>query len=111
MLTGCVGQTIGTNEIPVKLIINYSDHFDVFNATVLENSSVFDLLTSVLGTGLEYSESPGLGAFINGINNVSNSQTDYWMFYVEGNLSNVGVSSYLIDHSVTIEMRYEKPVW
>lgn len=110
MLTGCISQPkIGTNEIPVKLIINYSDFSQVFETKVLENSTVFDLLKNY--TQLDYTDYPGVGVFINRINNLSNSQEKFWMFYVDGNLSGVGVSAYVINKSIVIEMRYEKPSW
>jgi len=109
-ITGCINQpNIGSNQIPVKLVVNYSGYSQSFDTTVLENTSAFDLLKKFVL--LDYKESPGLGAFINGINNVSNTNTDYWMFYIDGNQSGVGVSSYFINKSVTIEMKYEKPSW
>ncbi len=109
-LTGCVNQpNIGSNQIPIKLIVNYSGYSQTFDVNVSENSTAFDLLKKFVQ--LDYKESPGLGAFINSINNVSNTNTDYWMFYVDGNLSGVGVSAYVINQSAVIEMRYEKPSW
>ena len=109
-LSGCINQpNIGSNQIPVKLIVNYSGYSQTFDVNVSENSTAFDLLKKFVH--LDYKESPGLGAFINSINNVSNTNTDYWMFYIDGNQSGVGVSSYFINKSVTIEMRYEKPSW
>ena len=107
LLAGCIGQKIGENQIPVTLIINYSGNAIRFETSVLENSSVLDLLKNK--TALTYKEFPGLGVFVESINNISNSQTEYWMFYVDGNLSSTGVSNYLINKKVVIEMRYEEP--
>jgi len=109
VLAGCIGQPkLGTNQIPVKLIINYSDHVQTFDVAVPENTSAFDLLKQY--ALLDYTTS-AFGAFINSINNVSNAGDKYWMFYTNGKQAEVGVSSYFINDSVIIEMRYERPVW
>jgi len=109
VLAGCIGQPkLGTNQIPVKLIINYSDHVQTFDVAVPENTSAFDLLKQY--ALLDYTTS-AFGAFINSINNVSNAGDKYWMFYINGKQAEVGVSSYFINDSVIIEMRYERPAW
>ena len=109
-ITGCVNQpNIGTNQIPVKLIVNYSGFSQTFDVNVSENTTAFDLLKGHVK--IAYKDFPGVGVFINSIENISNSQDKYWMFYVDGNLSGVGVSAYVINQSTVIEMRYEKPAW
>jgi len=109
VLAGCIGQPkLGTNQIPVKLIINYSDHVQTFDVAVPENTSAFDLLKQY--ALLDYTTS-AFGAFINSINNVSNAGDKYWMFYVNGTLADVGLSAYLINQSMVMEMRYESPKW
>lgn len=109
-ISGCVNQpNIGSNQIPVKLIVNYSGYSQTFDVNVSENTTAFDLLKGHVK--IAYKDYPGMGVFINSIENVSNSQDNYWMFYVDGNLSGVGVSAYVINQSTVIEMRYEKPSW
>jgi len=109
VIAGCIGQPkLGENQIPVKLIINFSGYSQEFSTTVQENSTAFDLLKQY--ALLDYTTS-AFGAFINGINNVSNAGDKYWMFYINGKQAEVGVSSYFINDSVIIEMRYERPVW
>jgi len=110
VLAGCVSQPQpGTNQIPVKLIINFSGYSQEFDVNVSENSTAFDALKKVIL--IDYTDYPGAGVFINKIGNLSNSKDRYWMFYVNGTLAGVGLSSYLINQSVVIEMRYEKPAW
>jgi len=110
VLAGCVSQPKpGANQIPIKLIINFSGYSQEFDVNVSENSSAFDALKKVIL--VDYTDYPGAGLFINKMGNVSNSKDRYWMFYVNGTLANVGVSSYVINQSVVIEMRYEKPSW
>lgn len=109
VLTGCVNQPqTGANQIPIKLIVNFSDYSQSFNLNVSGNSTAFDALKGAMP--IDYTDY-GTGAFINGIGNTSNSDDHYWMFYVNGTLSDIGLSAYLINESVVIEMRYEKPVW
>jgi hypothetical protein len=109
--SGCIAQpqNTGMDQIPVTLTLNYSGHSQTFEATVPGNSSVLDLLSRY--ATLDYTDYLGAGAFINSINNVSNSEDSYWMFYVNGTLADVGVSAYLINQSIAVEMRYEKPSW
>jgi hypothetical protein len=110
LLAGCVSQPkIGTNQIPVKLILNFSGYSQEFDVNVSENSTAFDALMKVVQ--IDYTNYPGAGLFVNKIGNVSNSKDSYWMFYVNGTLADVGLSAYLINESVVIEMRYEKPAW
>jgi hypothetical protein len=110
VIAGCIGQPkLGENQIPVKLIINFSGYSQEFSTTVQENSTAFDLLNRFVP--IDYTDYPGAGVFINRIGNISNSNDKYWMFYVNGSLASVGLSAYLINQSVAIEMRYEKPKW
>ncbi len=110
VLAGCVSQPKpGINQIPIKLILNFSGYSQEFDVNVSENSTAFDALKKVIPIG--YTDYPGAGVFINKIGNVSNSNDRYWMFYVNGTPADVGLSAYVINQSVVIEMRYEKPAW
>lgn len=48
-----------------------------------------------------------IGTFVLSINGVANTDTYYWMFYVNGELSSVGADQYVTKAGDKIEWRYE----
>ncbi|MBI4054418.1 MAG: DUF4430 domain-containing protein [Candidatus Doudnabacteria bacterium] len=51
---------------------------------------------------------PGLGEFVQSINGVKPASNEFWAFYVNGESSNVGASSYVAQANDQIEWRMEK---
>ncbi|RLG20901.1 hypothetical protein DRN74_04130 [Candidatus Micrarchaeota archaeon] len=78
-----------------------SDVNTSFNAS--SNQTAFDAFNSTLS--LSYYSS-GAGYNITAVNGVAPRGNDYWAFYVNGSLSMVGVSSYILQGNDTIELRY-----
>lgn len=48
-----------------------------------------------------------VGTFVTGIDGTQNTDTKYWMFYVNGELSFTGTDTYQTKNGEKIEMRYE----
>ena len=48
------------------------------------------------------------GAYVDSINNTSNSNGSFWIFYVNGNMAEVGPDQYNCKPNDKIEWRYEK---
>ena len=59
----------------------------------------------------EYKNYTGLGAFITSMCNVENNSSTYWMFYVNDQLADVGVSNYTVQPNDVIEMKYMDVNW
>ena len=72
--------------------------YDLMNLLKMENKINF--------SGKNYS---GLGFFVEAINGIKNNPLgENWIYYVNGQPAQVGVSNYLIKNDDIIEWRYEK---
>ena len=76
-----------------------------------ENKTAFDILRAAQSHpcfNFNHAVNPTYGAYITSICGVSNENTlhNYWMFYVNGERAQVGVSSYQISPNDMIQMRY-----
>ena len=69
------------------------------------NLTALQLLQEENKVDLTYSQ---YGAFVNCINDICSSNDYYWMFYVNGNLSEKGAGSYPVQDKDIVEFRYEK---
>lgn len=50
----------------------------------------------------------GLGEFVESINGIANNSNQYWMYYIDGNLANIGVSQYTPKAGDIIVWKFEK---
>jgi|GEM_PF-1827708 len=70
----------------------------VTSVALTDEMNAFDALLAAVGEEqVAYSEFEGLGAFVTGLFGLSATYPDWWMFNVNGELSEVGVSSYLVE--------------
>ena len=119
VFTGCIGGENGSEEqtLSVTLVIDYGGVIEsegvplveTFGAEVDAGSTTFNLLNE--STDLEYTEDPMYGAFITSINGVGNLGGKYWMFYVNGEMASVGVSSYVLQDGDIVTMKFEEASW
>ncbi len=107
-------------SIYIILILNYQEYpkqeikqpfivyvvVDFSNGTVLNKSyllntseSAFTITNNTYSIKYLYYES--LGYFITEINNVSQNDTYFWLYYINNSLANVGSSSYYITQPYT----------
>lgn len=97
----------------VKVSLNVLDK--KYEVEMKEGSSVFEVMQKIqeesMGNNLfsfKYKEHTGLGIFINEINGKKGGEGGYWIYYVNGEEANVGVSNYKINNGDIISWEYEK---
>jgi hypothetical protein len=108
----CVGQSEkGSGELPE---ISYTVVVDSslleggsateYHGEVSQGSTVLDALTAC-GIALEEE-----GGFVTSINGTSQSPSEniYWMYYINGELSQVGAAEYAVQEGDTITWKLEK---
>lgn len=108
---GCLEQPqLPRTFINITISINFTgigDNFTLTKKIRIENRTLlFDALKN--NFNINYTTHTTYGAFITSIEGVKNTDTQYWMYYINGEHAMVGVSSYLITEPVNIEWRYEK---
>ena len=84
-----------------------------YQIAVSEGSTVYDLMAEAQrqsGFTFRGKEFWGLGFFVEEINGVAESSKNKmrWIYYVNGRVSSVGVSQYIVQANDIIEWRYEK---
>lgn len=91
----------GNGTVFAKVVYyNLDTHFSVLNATL-----------SAVGGRMEYTYSEKFGdVFVTKIFDMENdvNVSKYWMFYVNGELSQTGALNTKVSHNDIIEWRYEK---
>jgi len=99
-----------SGQIEVTLKINTGQNSYQYKEKTQKGASVLDLMKSASGKEgfvLEIKES-SIGAYIDGIAGVKGdiSANKFWTFYINGNLSQVGVSDAKLADGDIIEWRY-----
>lgn len=83
-----------------------------YRTTMEVGSSVYDLMNELKEQGkidFKSSDYSGMGFFITEINGVKNDPAGKnWLYYVNGQPAQVGVSYYKFKNNDTIEWKYEK---
>ena len=114
------GQPVLTNqnagEIKTDLAIDFGGgRIQNYNQIAMpEGSSVFDLLKKAAAENnlaLDYKDYGGeMGVFINSIDNIKNALAGdtFWQFWINGQYSQVGASSYKLKDGDKVEWRYIK---
>lgn len=83
-----------------------------YEAKIKPNSTAYDLMKNLQATqGLKFSakEYAGMGALVEEINGVKNDikANKFWIFYINGESSPVGVSSYVLKNNDVINWKFE----
>ncbi|MBI3341961.1 DUF4430 domain-containing protein, partial [Candidatus Curtissbacteria bacterium] len=75
--------------------------------SLLKGKTAWDAVKSALGeTNLTYKDYGGdLGIYITAINGIEPTGNQYWQFNINGNSSEVGVSSYIVQDNDKIEFK------
>ncbi|MEK7680694.1 MAG: DUF4430 domain-containing protein [Patescibacteria group bacterium] len=84
-----------------------------FSGNIENGKSAADfviLLTEKNNLQLKTKEYTGMGILVEGVNGVENNNDEkkYWMFYVNGQMSQVGLSQYIVKNADKISLKYEK---
>lgn len=110
-----VSEVIRTYNVTLKIDFDAIDKQDPvplnLSFPINANKTVFDVLLAAQRQtcyNFKYVRDPKFGVFVTSICGVSNENTlhNYWMFYVNGERAQVGVSSYQISPNDMIQMRY-----
>jgi hypothetical protein len=75
-----------------------------YTAQVGEGDSVYKIMENLQKNkennfSFNYKEYPALGVFIDEINGIKGGNGKYWIYYVNGKESSVGVSNYILDEN------------
>lgn len=70
-----------------------------------EGKTALDVLKTTAKTNVQDSS---LGAYVESINDTANSENQFWIFYVNGQIGTVGSDQYTCKDGDKIEWRYEK---
>lgn len=94
----------GTTQISaVKLSIYYFDTELHYNISATPNTTAFDVLDSVAEVAYDEYD---YGKFITSINNVSQDEGHYWLFFINSNLPSISADSYVLQDGDHVEFRY-----
>ncbi|MBN3036981.1 MAG: DUF4430 domain-containing protein [Candidatus Diapherotrites archaeon] len=112
VFAGCVQQQAPeqvSDFITLTVRVNNSQSVTEDVVELPRGSTAFDAFSEV--AVLDYSTHPVYGVFVEGINGVEGSVESgyFWQYYVDGELAPVGVDSFVLNESATLEFRYEKP--
>lgn len=101
-IVGCIGTaSVRQGGIAATVLApGFSEKAMVENGT-----TAFQAFNQSLS--LNYSTHSVYGHFISGINGLEQNSTHYWQYYVDGELAQTGVDSYIITKNVTLEWRLE----
>jgi len=99
-----------------QAVADFKVKFEVGNkkyeTKIKEKSTAYDLMKNLQTTqGLKFSakEYAGMGALVEEINGVKNDvkTNKFWIFYINGESSPVGVSSYVLKNNDVISWKFE----
>jgi LPXTG-motif cell wall-anchored protein len=94
------------NSVSLKVVGDKGILREAENISFYNKPTAFQLLQTVLGDKLEFSESE-YGKMITSINGVKMEGTNYWAFYVNGKMASVGADSYELKSNDQISFQYE----
>ena len=101
--TGKFTSTTG-KLIEVNVIVDFGSSRKSKSLTVENGTSVFDVLNRSFD--IEFNEYEGLGKMVVSIDGVSSNSTHYWLYWVNGELAQVGADSYFLTEDSEVEWRY-----
>jgi hypothetical protein len=79
--------------------------------TITDQMSVYDFMSQLRAEGkINFIEQnyAGMGKFIQSINGISGNENEAWIYYVNGQEAQVGVSNYKIKPGDLVSFKYEK---
>ncbi|OGH76866.1 MAG: hypothetical protein A2469_00295 [Candidatus Magasanikbacteria bacterium RIFOXYC2_FULL_40_16] len=87
---------------------NYSAEFPA-GATGYDFLVLLSKQTDFKFNGIDYGGD--LGFFVNEVNEIQNTNEKYWVYYINGEEAQTGISTYLIKPNDTIEWKYEESIY
>ena len=74
------------------------------NVQITEKTSAFEVLKGIADVG--YREYPGIGVYITSIDNRAETETKWWLYYVNGVLSGIAANRYIVTDGDNILWKY-----
>ena len=113
LLSGQIGGTDGTLDNVLRAEISATlEAKETYEVTVLQGSSVFDVMETAQEDGFSFAgkEFTGIGFFVEEIEGKAQNPRErmYWIYYVNNEKAQVGVSSYIIEDNDVITFKYEE---
>jgi Domain of unknown function (DUF4430) len=112
------GRTPASSQVQLslKLYDGGRDPFLIAQKRVARGVNAFDALRAVVNVDFT-TFAPNLGStptfpggpFVNALAGVPSASPRFWMLYVDGHLSDVGIGAIKIDRDILIEWRLEEP--
>jgi LPXTG-motif cell wall-anchored protein len=94
------------NNVSIKVVGDKGVLKEAEKIAFINKPTAFHLLQAVLGNQLQFSESE-YGKMITSINGVKMEGTNYWAFYVNGQMASVGADKYELKANDQISFQYE----
>ena len=94
---------------PIKTTLEINNK--KYETELSESMSVYELMKTMESENKIFFKEInyiGMGIFIEEINGIKSDGEKYWIYYVNGNKANIGVSNYKINPGDTVSWRYEK---
>ncbi len=101
--------TSGENEVQVEVTIDYAGEVDkdpeTRSVSIEDGFTAWDVLKNAVGEeNIEYKDHGGdMGIFVSGINKVKPEGNKFWLFKVNGEGADVGVSAYEVQNGDMLE--------
>jgi hypothetical protein len=84
-----------------------------YEGAINESTSIYDFMTELRRKGkINFKEKNymGMGKFIEEVNGVKNSGEKNWIYYINGQKANVGVSNYKLINGDIVSWKYEENI-
>ncbi len=113
-LTQKENKKINTNSeenFKTKQIAFLEINDDKYESEIVENTSVYEFMDKLRKQGkINFIEKNyiGIGKFIEGINGIKSKKNKYWIYYVNEQKANIGVSDYKINPGDVVSWKYEE---
>lgn len=101
-ITGFIVSDGGEREVQVS--IDYGENEETFDVEIGPRESALDVLVRV--ATVDYKTEGAMGAFITGINGVNQDGNHFWLYFVNGEMSDVACSHYHPVDGDVITFRY-----
>ena len=94
----------------VKVILDFGDDKLATYSGISANNAFEALLDAVQSENLEVIyKSSDFGVLVEEIAGVKNSKDSFWLYYINGQMAEVGADEYQLKKGDIVEWRYEKP--
>jgi len=100
-----IGKTYGVTAINTTLLVNDTK----YETQIAKTISVYDFMTQLQNEGkitFQDTTYTGMGKFIEEINGVKNGNKN-WIYYVNGEKAEIGISNYEINPGDVVSWKYE----